>query len=123
MVERYRNTPFAWGTADCACFLADCAQAITGDDHLGKLRGSYRTKAGAARVLARLNCADLGDALAMKFPEVPPALAQRGDLGVAPVEGGGLAGCLFLGHDVMGMGANSGLLRLPRSVATRAFRV
>lgn len=84
-IEAARGRPFSWGEHDCALFAADCALAITGRDPLAAVRGSYGTAQGAARVLRRLGCADLGALAALiGGPEIPVAWARRGDWMLAP---------------------------------------
>ncbi|MGQ3671644.1 DUF6950 family protein [Xanthobacter sp. TB0136] len=81
----------------------------------------YDGAAGAARLLVERGFAGIGDALAAVLPEVPPALAQRGDVGVID-ENGEEAGVVVIGADVLGM-APAGLTRVPRARLKRAFRV
>ena len=84
---------FGWGVHDCALYAADCVQACTGTDPAADLRGRYSTERGAARLirravgeggLAALAAARLG-------AEIAPALAIRGDVGVADRGDGRLA--------------------------------
>lgn len=77
IIRRWEE-PFAWGSNDCAAFLADAAQAMTGQDVLHELRGARSTALGAARVARRIG----GVAAALEragLVPVQPLLAQRGD--------------------------------------------
>jgi hypothetical protein len=55
------------------------------------------------------------------LPEVPPALARAGDVGVV-IEGNAEAGVVVLGAEIMGM-AQNGVTVLPRERLVRAFRI
>lgn len=79
MTERLK-IPHKWGEHDCVTFAADCVQAMTGEDVLGDLRGSYDSPLSAARVLRQMDCTTLGDAVATMLPEILPADARRGDV-------------------------------------------
>jgi len=52
-VAARRETPFAWGAADCCLTSADAVCAMTGVDLAAPLRG-YRSQFGACRALVRL---------------------------------------------------------------------
>nr|WP_238149160.1 hypothetical protein [Arsenophonus endosymbiont of Aleurodicus floccissimus] len=45
------SRPFSWGEHDCCLFAADCVIAVCGFDLCLEIRGRYRSKAGALRVL------------------------------------------------------------------------
>jgi len=75
--------PFAWGTWDCALFVAGAIEAMTGDDPAAALRGQYDDALGARRVLIeRLGVWDMTGLFDRHCERVVPALAQRGDLTV-----------------------------------------
>lgn len=84
---------FAWGVHDCALYAADCVQACTGTDPAADLRGRYSTERGAARLIRRV--AGEGGLAALASArlgaEIAPALAIRGDVGVANRGDGQLA--------------------------------
>ena len=50
-IEAARTRPFAWGSADCALFVADVVLAMTGHDYAADLRG-YTGRAGAMERIA-----------------------------------------------------------------------
>ncbi|MHA1571607.1 MAG: DUF6950 family protein [Alphaproteobacteria bacterium] len=86
-VEARAKTPFEWGGNDCALFVCDAIQVMTGIDPAGPFRGRYKTAMGAARALKKYAgggllatadkiTADLG------FQTIEPLFAGRGDLGV-----------------------------------------
>lgn len=122
VLSRYQTTDFKWGESDCFTLCVDTANAILGEDRFRK-RKKYDSLAGGAKQLRDLKFKDIGDAFASVFREIPPSLAQRGDIGrarYAGAEKGG--GVVFIGHEVLGKGER-GLVRLPVTAVERAFRV
>lgn len=87
-MDRQRRDPFAWGQADCALGLAAGAvKALTGVDPAGPWRGRYRTAGGARRAIHKAGFTTLADAVASLLPEIPPAFADVGDIGLVVAEG------------------------------------
>ena len=78
-LAQWRGRQFRWD-ADCARYLAAVTIAVTGEDPLADLRGQYRTKREA---LALLSQKPMASWLDDRFPRVPIALAQRGDIALA----------------------------------------
>lgn len=118
----WQTRPFAWGTADCGCLVADAAMAVAQcADPMAALRDRYTTAQGNARLLKSLGFASPADFVASTFAEVPHALARRGDIGVvgadvrAPL-------VVVMGPVLLGIG-DTGLVSLPRAQLTRAFAV
>ena len=96
-------------------------QAMTGADVLRGFRGRYKTAAGAKRITG----ADIGDFLAGEadrhgFPEIPPRMAQRGDVVLIdqaePAPGVVVAGGVYVV-------APSGGKVIPRPAVSRAWRI
>ncbi|WP_272580933.1 DUF6950 family protein [Providencia sp. PROV266] len=73
------SRPFSWGEHDCCLFAADCAIAVCGIDIAAKVRGRYKTKSGAMRVL-KSEFGDLESGLSSFFLEIEPDRATRGDI-------------------------------------------
>ncbi|EJD6581477.1 hypothetical protein M0L63_RS02045 [Providencia rettgeri] len=73
------HKPFSWGEYDCCLFAADCALAVCGIDIAEKVRGRYKTKSGAMRVL-KSEFGDLETGLSGFFQEIAPNDAIRGDI-------------------------------------------
>lgn len=130
VLEERRDRPFAWGRNDCALFACDLVEAATGVDHAAPLRGRYRSAAGAAWALRRFAGGGL-EAAAEKIAksnglrEVPPLMAQRGDIvlldeapGPAP-DNPCLGVCL--GAHVVAAGPAGAVLR-PLVAGRRAWR-
>lgn len=114
-VEAARATPFAWGTHDCALFVADVVLAMTGHDYAADLRGRYRTQAGALRLLADT---PLRVRMAALFVQIDVRMAQRGD---AVMSGSGALG-VCLGEHAAFVGP-SGVEMQPTLGAELAWRV
>lgn len=85
-----RMKPFVWGWVDCALFACACLEAMTGIDHAVWFRGRYRTREEAEAAIAEFcalhgkapGLAGVAEAIAAErgYPEIAPALAQRGDI-------------------------------------------
>lgn len=75
-IAEWRERPFRWDR-DCARWMAAFVIAQTGEDPLADLRGKYRTKRQALKLLAEQPMAERLDEV---FPRVPAALARRGDI-------------------------------------------
>jgi hypothetical protein len=114
------QTPFTWGTNDCATFAADCVLAITGHDPAPKgLRGN-RTAKQAYRFIGRhgsmaaLATSSLGE-------PVPLLMAGVGDV-VLVKAGKRDAFAIVNGTTALAPSA-LGLITVPLGEATHAWRV
>jgi len=121
--------PFEWGKWDCCLFVADALLAVTGRDLAEGLREKY-SSLGEARWLlrARYGSASIEKSVARMFllaglDPSPPGMARRGDpvmlrdgrdlqIGVI-----GLSGLAVINTET------KGLVRVPRSLVTRAWNV
>lgn len=123
-MDRQRRTPFAWGEHDCALgFATGIVEAITGVDLARGFRGKYRGPKAALGILADHGVETLGDFMAQFLPEIHPAFAQVGDLGVIAADGPiPDAACMFDASGLVVM-TPEGHGRRPRHDALRAFRV
>lgn len=131
-INARRDTPFAWGRHDCALFACDVAQAICGVDFAAGLRGRYATERGAYVALKRFagpNAKNGGlEAAAEKIaanhgcPEVPPLMAQRGDIVLMDSELGAVLG-VCVGETIAKAGVETGVEFVPLAAARRAWRV
>lgn len=123
-MDRQRRDPFAWGRHDCALGLAAGAvTALTGADLAAPWRGRYRSPSGARRVLHKAGFSSLADLVASILPEIPPARARVGDIGLIAADGP-LKEALCV-VDVSGLIAMTepGHGRRPRADMIRAFKV
>ena len=120
-IEREADAPFVWGKSDCLTFVLNAVHAMLPELKREKLP-LYEDERGAARALKQLGFRDVGEALASRFDEIPPAWAHRGDLGIIQNEEATSA-VVFVGPYVVGKDKPGGLRQVPRSLVRRAFRV
>lgn len=120
VIQHHAGLPFTWGSSDCLDLSADSAAACLGDDLLKKFR-RYTTERGAAKVLVEEGLANVGEVLASVFPEIPPSLAQRGDIGVI-LRDGSLSAGVFTSFGFASK-AEQGVIYEPITAVARAFKV
>lgn len=116
VVLQAQREPFAWGTHDCARFAARCVQAVSGLAPALPVWTDERTAARALKLgggLAALAAARLG-------AEVPPAVAQPGDVGLFD-EGGREALAVWGGAHWMAPAAD-GLAAVRADAVSRCWR-
>lgn len=82
VLEASRSRAFRLGEHDCCLHVADCIAAVTGRDLAADWRGRYATEAEGLALAAVKRLTALADRF---FAPVPPALAWRGDVALAPV--------------------------------------
>ena len=121
LYRQERRKPFAWGTSDCLTWCSDCAIALTGEDPVADVRGTYRDARGAARAIKKLG-GSFGSAVVTHLPEIPPALAQSGDWAIVTNEDGEEVLGVIVGALVYARG-KTGLALCSRSRVKRAFKV
>lgn len=82
LVREKAGHAYAWGESDCCTLAADCVVAITGQDPMADLRGTYDGEAAAQGVLTREG--GLVAALTARLgPPVPVRMARPGDVGIS----------------------------------------
>ena len=80
-LDSHAATPFAYGSHDCALFVAGVVNAQTGLDFGEPFRGRYRSAAGAIRALRLYGAGDLPSTVTAALGEpVHIAFAGRGDI-------------------------------------------
>ena len=125
-VAARRDRAFQWGVHDCCLFACDVIRDAGGVDYAAPFRGHYRTAAGAARALRRFAGGGL-ETVAEKITqdngleEVPPLMAQRGDLILVDETAGPALG-VCLGETFVAAGP-AGAVTFPLKRARRAWRV
>ena len=117
-VASRESAPFVWGSNDCALFMFDAIEAMTGYDPVADLR-DYSSELGAARILKRKG-GMRGLAKERLGAEIHPMQAQVGDVGLVDV-GGRESFALCGGSFWLSPGPN-GLVRLDLGVAVMAWR-
>lgn len=83
-VQAHIALAFDWPTNHCVGFARKCGIAITGSSPLPDLSLANEEEADAE--IAKRG-ADLADAVSKLFKRIPPAHAQRGDLGIIEQKG------------------------------------
>ncbi|WP_265494600.1 DUF6950 family protein [Providencia heimbachae] len=78
-LQKAMQNPFSWGEHDCCLFAADCVIAVCDFDPCKSVRGRYKTRTGAARVL-KSEFGDIESALSRFFTEVSVEITSRGDI-------------------------------------------
>lgn len=121
VVERTMREPFAWGRNDCALFIGDIIEAITGDNPGAIFRGTYDTADGAMSALNAAGYTDLADFASHNFEEIHPSRARRGDIALIRDGERWVAG--FFDHERIGSIALTGYATGDRERASRAFKV
>jgi hypothetical protein len=122
--DRQRQDPFVWGKHDCAIgFAAAIVEAITGEDLARGYRGRYATSRGALKLMKEAGAETLGDFVAMKLPEINPAFARLGDIGVIPAEGPITEAICMVDATGLVVMTETGHGHRPRKDMIRAFKV
>jgi len=120
IIERRLQKCFEWGEHDCCLFAADVVAALTGVDFGAELRGTYSTALEAARILKERGGVR-GIASAALGAEIPPLMAQRGDIIMYRSANGEALG-VCVGAQFVAAGTNA-LLRGGMDEALAAWRV
>lgn len=117
-IAERQTAPFVWGTQDCVTFAAGAAFALTGNDPLSGI-ASWDSEKTAMRALAKRG--GLVSAVSSVLPEIPVAMAHRGDIGLVDGPDGPFL-VVIEGLTVVGPGPE-GLERLTRGVLLKAWSV
>lgn len=120
VVAKHQALPSEYGVSDCYLIADDGVEALTGERMYPDAIG-YKTEAGAGKKLRQHGFANVKDAFAAKFSEIPVALAQRGDIGVIDRDGV-FSGGLFTSIGFMTRGVEA-VEFLPASAVAHAFKV
>lgn len=113
-----RAKRFRPGSHDCGMYVAGWVKVATGVDHGKRWRGRYRSMKRLAEIMAEDGFASHVDYIASLFPEIPPAMAQVGDLAVC--EGNAMG--IFASDRVFVLRPDE-LGHLSRLKAVRAFQI
>lgn len=116
-VDRVANRRFEWGVNDCLTMVAGAVELLTGTDHAEGYRGKYGSLAEGKRLIGTSLLRFVGD----RLPSIEPVRAVDGDVG-AVKQGREYGFGVFIGPHLYVMTEN-GIGILPRSDATKAFRV
>lgn len=123
-IQAARWRPFVWGEHDCCLFAANVVRAMTGNDPAADLRGRYRSRSGAGRLIKDAGGLDaLVDRMARAagLSPIPVAYAHRGDPVLVETEGGPALG-ICCGPRIA-CATHEGLVFVDRARALKAWRV
>jgi hypothetical protein len=88
-IEDNRLRPFEWGKHDCALWVADCLEVMTGVDPAPEYRDLYDSPLGALKAIRRIDgCPDLDGVAVKRVKHV--AFAMAGDAVAADLSEMGL---------------------------------
>lgn len=84
-MERASSKRMQYGVDDCALWVADIQAPILDYDPAARVRGRYKTRRGAARIIGRDGLLGQLKQIARrhKWTRIAPTLAQPGDTGLA----------------------------------------
>lgn len=117
LLDARMRAPLAWGRNDHVVLAADAARACAGVRLRRAFGCRWTTADAAARAIARRG--GLAAVLDAHLTPVPPAMAQRGDLGLVRIDGAEVL-AIVEGHLLATPGAH-GLARLPRAALAAAW--
>ena len=117
-LDAVRAKRFRPGSHDCGMYVAGWVKVATGVDHGKRWRGRYRSMKRLAEGGGQDGFTSHVDYIASLFPEIPPAMAQVGDLAVCD----GNAMGIFASDRVFVLRPD-GLGHLSRLKAVRAFKI
>lgn len=117
-LDSIRGRKFRPGSHDCALYVAGWVERITCVDHAKQWRGKYRSMAKGAKIMAADGYSSHVDYVAQMFEEIPPALAQVGDIAVVDDAALGI-----VGGDRVFVLRPDGVGHVSRLKAVRAFKV
>lgn len=119
VVEKHLALPSEYGVSDCYLIADDTVEAISGERMFPGV--VYSSEIGAAKALRAHGFDNVEQAFASKFEEIPPSLAQRGDIGVVD-DNGSICGGVFTALGFMTR-SDTVPIFLPVSRVKTAFKV
>lgn len=121
-IDKARDMPFEWGASDCALWVANVVEAMTGIDYAESFREKYTTKTGADRALQRYGLEQLAETVTgLLGAPIEARRARRGDVVMMPMDGIQSIG-ICLGRAVAFKSAE-GLLFFKKSDCECAWRI
>lgn len=122
VTEKHLRLPGEWGASDCLMTAMDAVEAVTGKDPAAKVRGTYSTEQGAAKLLRRRKAETVEQMLARLFPVLPSAfMALRGDLAV--IERNGVLSAGYVCEYGVAVKTETGLAFVPVTAIRSAYLV
>ncbi len=120
-VQACARAPFAWGrhALDCVSFGAGAVRAQTDVDLLADAP-DWHDEASALAALRQVG--GLRRAVGARLPQIAPAQARRGDVGLARIDRR-IAGIAVIIDDGILAPGLTGLVRVPRALLLHAWQV
>lgn len=87
VIESNLKRPFEYGTWDCCLFVAECVEAMTGENPMPEFRNKYNDKEGALRLVRAHSAKSLYGIMRSKFGN-PREGGRRGDIVYTVTEDG-----------------------------------
>lgn len=119
VISKHQALPSQYGISDCYLIADDAVEAMTGQRMFENIE--YSNEIGAAKMLRSHGFENVEQAFACKFENVPPSLAQRGDIGVID-DHGEICGGVFTSVGFMTRDKNK-VVFLPVTRVKTAFKV
>lgn len=119
--DAWKHIGHDWDGHDCATFAGNCIREQTGDDVIAHLRGRYKTKVGAMRVIKSEGFDSLDEMIASMLEPCEPEQCGRGDVVLFDGELGEFVG-VVLGTYAVAPGAE-GLVQVNLKFAKRGYRI
>lgn len=122
VTEKHLRLAGEWGVSDCLMTAMDAVEAVTGFDPAARVRGTYSTEQGAAKLLRRRKVDTVEQMLAKMFPTLPSAFsALRGD--VVVVERNGVLSAGYVCEYEVAVKTETGLAFVGITEIRKAFQV
>jgi uncharacterized protein DUF6950 len=118
-IQGLKGREFSYGSFDCALFVCDAIEVMTGVNPAAEFKGRYSTRDEARKLLGAVGGYE-GVAAASGLAVIAPKLARRGDVLRMRVFSLGLVS--LNGRDAWVLGEN-GIELFPAAAAVGAWRV
>lgn len=122
-ITEWQPKPFAYGTADCWIFAMGAAEAVTGVDYIGTVRGYADRKAGLAAIREATGRKSHVDFVYRTFGKLPSVWhAMPGDIATLDAHDGiGLG--VVQGEMIFALTEKDGLMLVPLERARGVYAV
>lgn len=124
VINAAKKVKFSWGERDCAIFVFDCVEAMTGVDHMEELRGKYCCRRSCDKAFKEIKGTETLLAFADKClgERIDLVRAQRGDvvlLVINSIESFGIV----VGSSAVFLELKKGIQTVPVKDCSYAWRV
>lgn len=125
VLDEHRAHEFEWGRYDCATLVSSAIEAMTGVDVSVPYRGKsgWKSAKGAAAALKRGKVSSIHELTGQLFRDIPPSMAQRGDLAYGEVVSPIASPWIVVGTEMITRDLEKGWLIQSTSFAKTAYKV